>query len=132
MPLRCFKDKPLMKLERELAARSRPSPAPCERKLKIDDDRSKRSLSAFRRRLASDVGDARAEAVWVDVDALIVKTMIAAQPALSTALDECGALPEGRHFYQLLGFDVMLDAAAKPWLLEVNLDPARHPTPDLA
>lgn len=25
---------------------------------------------------------------------------------------------------QIFGFDVMLDAHAKPWLLEVNLDPA--------
>merc|ERR1719382_2223098 len=26
--------------------------------------------------------------------------------------------------FQLFGFDVMLDAEARPWLLEVNLDPA--------
>jgi hypothetical protein len=90
-----------------------------------EDQGSKRSLSAFRRRITEHLGDERAAQVWRDVDTLIVKTAIAAHPALSAATRRTGApLGAESKFYQLLGFDVMLDEAAKPWLLEVNADPS--------
>ena len=92
-----------------------------------DDTGSKRTLSAFRRRLESDVGGAAAASTWRAVDALIVHTMLAVQPTLLDAASVLlpatpadGASP----FFQLLGFDVMLDGGGKPWLLEVNVEPS--------
>ena len=128
-----------------------------------EDCGSKWSLSALRRRMLTELGVQRSEAMWAQVDDLVVKTIIAAEPGLTSALhrlyqrgaegaastedaageaDAAGATNEvnqalrqaagaaaaangaARHFYQLLGFDVMLDSAAKPWLLEVNVDPS--------
>ena len=93
-----------------------------------DDQGSKWSLSAFKRRLREDLGEARAASVWLQVDDLVVKTLISAEPTISEALQKnVPASSRGepnRTCFQVFGFDVMLDAHAKPWLLEVNLDPA--------
>lgn len=103
-----------------------------------EDQGSKWSLSALRRRLRTQLGAERAAAVWRDVDDLIVKTVVAAEPKLTEAMaalfvaaaegdaaaSHAPPTPTPRNFYNLLGFDVMLDAAAKPWLLEVNVDPS--------
>lgn len=90
------------------------------------DAGSKRSLSAFRRRLISDVGEQRAAKVWRDVDELIVNTLLAAAKHMHEASEAlCPGISEGASpFFQLVGFDVMLDEQAKPWLLEVNVDPS--------
>ena len=62
------------------------------------------------------------------VDDLVVKTLIAAEPTISQSIhDNIPSSNRGepnRTCFQVFGFDVMLDAHAKPWLLEVNLDPA--------
>ena len=89
---------------------------------------SKWSLSALRVRLAAELGATRADDVWRAIDDLVVKTLVAAEPALVDAA--CASIPAAargepvRSCFQLFGFDVMLDAQGKPWLLEVNCDPA--------
>ena len=89
---------------------------------------SKWSLSAFRRHLAEDLGEKVAEQAWRKVDDIVVKTAVSAVPVMSEAMKSYVlSAAEGRpcsQCFQVFGFDVMLDAAGRPWLLEVNLDPA--------
>ena len=58
----------------------------------------------------------------------MVKTLIAAEPTIVEStrahVPSAGRGEPNRTCFQVFGFDVMLDAHAKPWLLEVNLDPA--------
>ena len=65
--------------------------------------------------------------MWRGVDDLVVKAVIAAEPSLfeatSTAVPAVARGEPTRQSFQVFGFDVMLDAGAKPWLLEVNGDP---------
>ena len=93
-----------------------------------DGEGSKWSLTAFKRRLIEVWGEERAAKLWRDVDDLVVKTMIAAEPPITDALDAFApAAARGepvRSCFQVFGFDVMWDEGGKPYLLEVNLDPA--------
>ena len=88
---------------------------------------SKWSLGALRTRFVLELGEARAGQFWNDLDSLVVKTLCAAEPQLNAAMRS--AVPAAdrgervRQCFQIFGFDVMPDAAAKPWLLEVNCDP---------
>ena len=94
----------------------------------VDGVGSKWSLSALRARLRTEIGADAAAKLWAQVDDLIVKSVIAAEPTLAHAT--ASALPAAangeptRACFQLFGFDVMMDADTKPWLLEVNCDPA--------
>ena len=59
------------------------------------------------------------EGLLADMEALITETFHAlrnrvGRPAASTA----------RHEFELLGFDFLVDAANKVWMLEVNLNPS--------
>lgn len=94
---------------------------------------SKWSLSAFKRRLRAEIGEARADKCWRDVDDMVTKAVIAAEPTVHESMRAyIPAAYRGepnRQCFQVYGFDVMFDADAKPWLLEVNLDPALVPQP---
>ena len=85
------------------------------------------SLDGFKRRLAEDLGDARSAEVWCQVDDIVVKTLRAAREGMLDHRDDDEAREGGsassRQCFQLYGFDLMLDAEARPWLLEVNGDP---------
>ena len=87
-------------------------------------------FTAFSRLLAPSHALSRplAPSLSCQVDDLVVKTLIAAEPTIVEStrahVPSAGRGEPNRTCFQVFGFDVMLDAHAKPWLLEVNLDPA--------
>ena len=70
----------------------------------------------------------RSAKLWREVEDLVAKTMLCVEGTMHTALANCSMqVATGRpntHCFQFFGFDVMIDADARPWLLEVNLDPS--------
>ena len=52
--------------------------------------------------------------MWMKIEKLIVLT----------SLHLCMVCPNQNNCFELLGFDIMVDYALKPWLLEVNSSPA--------
>jgi hypothetical protein len=55
---------------------------------------------------------------------IVVQTMIATEPALSSATRAAGGPNLLRSCFEVFGFDVLLDTQLRAWLLEVNTCPA--------
>ena len=65
------------------------------------------------------------EKIWSQIKILITKTLLAVQPHLQHVYHSLlGEDNVGFSCFEILGFDVMLDRKAKPWLLEVNHAPS--------
>jgi tubulin polyglutamylase TTLL5 len=56
------------------------------------------------------------------INELIIKTIISIEPAVVETVRELDLHP--RTCFDLFGFDILVDSAAKPWLVEVNLSPS--------
>ena len=87
------------------------------------------SLHTLREWLRAERGVAIAARIDAEVDAVVAKTLVAAEPELHAGMHASGhpAAAAGvpcRNFFQLFGFDVMLDAELKAWLIEVNAGPS--------
>nr|CCC48515.1 putative conserved tubulin-tyrosine ligase-like protein [Trypanosoma vivax Y486] len=63
-----------------------------------------------------------------DIAKAIVKTLLTVKAPLVNALNRC---PSPGGFFELYGFDMMLDAKLKPWLVEVNTLPSLASTSPL-
>ncbi|XP_029038482.2 tubulin monoglutamylase TTLL4-like [Osmia bicornis bicornis] len=63
--------------------------------------------------------------LWNKIKDLTIKTMISAEAALVNASKKTTL--SSYNFYQLFGFDVLLDGQYRPWLLEVNDYPSMEP-----
>ena len=86
---------------------------------------SKRSLTFVRSWLADNGFDVKG--IWTEIEKVIVKTLLAIQPYVSHTYRTCISSNNdcvGFSCFDLLGFDVMLDHKAKPWIIEVNEMPS--------
>lgn len=68
-------------------------------------------------------------AIWASIVDIVIKTIISCEPYV-TVLTR-GNVNNRYNCHEVFGFDIMLDAALKPWLLEVNISPSLHSSSSL-
>lgn len=86
-------------------------------------DGHKRSLQAVLKEFEE--SGLNVQDVMAQIEDLIVKTLIAVQPSLSHVYHSCQPDDiDNAMCFEILGFDILLDCKAKPWLIEVNHAPS--------
>ena len=61
------------------------------------------------------------EEVFKSIKSLCIKTLMAVEPQITTAMR---ATKHRSQCFEVYGFDVLVDAKLRPWLLEVNVAPS--------
>lgn len=61
-------------------------------------------------------------AIWARIDDLIVKSILSIENTVFSAMEM--NVPYRTNCFEVLGFDILLDDALRPWLLEINLSPS--------
>jgi len=67
--------------------------------------------------------------VWEKIKDMVIKTMISAEHVMWPLART--NLASQYNCYELFGFDFLLDADLKPWLIEVNISPSLHSSSSL-
>ena len=82
-----------------------------------DGTGSKWSLTALKNALrAQGIDD---HSIWRKIEDICIKTVISAEPFMFQAMK--ANVPHRDNCFELLGFDILIDSALEPWLIEVNL-----------
>ncbi|TMW58018.1 hypothetical protein Poli38472_013492 [Pythium oligandrum] len=90
---------------------------------------SKRSLASVMAHLDAS-GRGSSTAVWQQICDIVIKTLLCIEPKLQASYKSYFGAKEatetawGSHCFEILGFDIMLDATCKAWLFEVNHAPS--------
>lgn len=70
--------------------------------------------------------------LWKEICGVVVKTILSGLPCITHLYKSCHSDdPTNSMCFEVLGFDVILDQALKPWLLEVNHSPSFTTDSDL-
>ena len=64
------------------------------------------------------------ECIKSSIKDIVIKTFLSAENVLLDLAK--GNVSNKYQCYELFGFDILLDANLKPWLLEVNISPSLH------
>lgn len=72
--------------------------------------------------------------VQANIEDIVTKTLLSIQPSLAQEYRACfgkegstqTGIQEGFRCFEILGFDIMLDAGLQPWVIEVNHSPSLH------
>ena len=74
---------------------------------------SKRTVSSVFAALAASGQLADVEALWADIGRVVSRSLSVVQPVLASARHYW----EGNPCFQVIGFDILLDSDARPWLV---------------
>lgn len=62
--------------------------------------------------------------VWTDMCDVVIKTILSADGTINSGVKM--NVNQRSCVHEVFGFDIMLDATLKPWLIEVNISPSLH------
>ena len=85
-----------------------------------DDVGNKWSLTALKKHF--EAAGINSQTLWARIDEILIKTVLSIEPLIKSSCDMY--VPYRNSCFELLGFDILIDSALNPWLIEVNLSPS--------